>query len=89
MAFAFRDAVDVAAILVIFVLIHSWQSRHLLPGGDEVLAPDFQLTGLDQESYQLSDYRDSKTIVYFFSPTCHICNVSINSAKNVMKGSTL
>jgi peroxiredoxin len=68
---------DVAAILVIFVLIHSWQSRHLLPGGDEVLAPDFLLIGLDQERYQLSDYRDSKTIVYFFSPTCHICNVSM------------
>ena len=70
-------AFDVAAILVVFVLIHSWQSRHLLPGGQEALAPDFLLTSLDREVFQLSDYRDRKTILYFFSPSCGICNVSM------------
>lgn len=68
---------DLAAILVVFALIHGWQSRHLLPGDNEVMAPDFVLASLDRESYRLSDYRDRKTILYFFSPSCGICNASM------------
>jgi len=81
-------AFDVAAILLVFVLIHSWQSRHLLPGGEEVLAPDFVLTSLDQETYQLSDYRDRKTILYFFSPSCGICNKSMPNLQRLYEGDT-
>lgn len=70
-------AFDVAAILVVFVLIHSWQARHLLPGNGAAAAPDFVLQSLQQQSYQLSDFSDRKTIVYFFSPSCGICNQSM------------
>lgn len=68
---------DVAAILVVFVLIHSWQSHHLLPVNNGEMAPDFMLASLDRETFQLSNYRDRKTILYFFSPSCGICNVSM------------
>ncbi len=70
-------AFDVIAILAIFVIIHSWQTRHLLPGDEEAMAPDFTLSSLDQETFQLSDYRDRKTILYFFSPSCGICDASM------------
>jgi len=78
---------DVAAILLVFALIHSWQTRHLLPGGDEALAPDFMLASLEQETFQLSDYRDRKTIIYFFSPTCGICNVSMPNLQKLHEAS--
>ena len=78
---------DVVAILLVFALIHGWQTRHLLPGGNEALAPDFMLASLDQETFQLSDFRDRKTILYFFSPTCGICNASMPNLQKLHEAS--
>jgi len=74
---------DVAAILLVFALIHSWQMRHLLSADSDALAPDFQLTSLAGEQVTLSQLRGQKAVLFFFAPWCGVCNASIGNLQDL------
>lgn len=64
-------------ILLLILLIwglQKWQTRHLLSNKDK--APDFTLTSLDGQNYQLSQFQGKKRVVYFFAPWCSVCKMS-------------
>ena len=74
---------DVAAILLVFALIHAWQMRHLLSADEDALAPDFQLTSLAGEQVRLSELRGQKAVLFFFAPWCGVCNASIGNLQDL------
>ena len=74
---------DVAAILLLFALIHSWQMRHLLSADSDALAPDFELTSLAGEQVRLSQLRGQKAVLFFFAPWCGVCNASIGNLQDL------
>lgn len=69
---------DVVLFVVILVSLSWWQNRGTLEAKGQV-APDFTLTALDQQRYQLSQYRGQQVLVYFFAPWCSICRLSADN----------
>ena len=65
------------ALITIYWLVETWQTRNLLPDNGELSSPDFSLVGLDEKIYTLSKAKKVPTIIYFFAPWCKICHYSI------------
>lgn len=64
------------SIIVLILFAFSWyQSRGTL-AADGAMAPDFTLKSLDGKTYQLSEFKGKKVLVYFFAPWCSICQYS-------------
>ena len=68
--------VDVLAIILVFVLISSWQSRHLLAADGSQFAPKFSLSDLQGQTHDLQDSEGRTRLLYFFAPWCHVCALS-------------
>jgi len=65
-----------AAVIVLILFIFSWYQNRGTLAADGKMAPDFKLNSLDGKSYQLSQLRGKKVLVYFFAPWCKICHLS-------------
>ncbi len=64
------------SLIVLILFVFSWyQSRGTL-AADGKMAPDFVLKSLDGKTYQLSEFKGKKVLVYFFAPWCSICHLS-------------
>ncbi|GAB4189269.1 MAG: hypothetical protein Tsb002_16170 [Wenzhouxiangellaceae bacterium] len=70
---------DVAVLVLIFVSIAWWQSRHLLAADGSQQAPQVALSSLDGQTYAIGGTRDQRTLVYFFAPWCHVCGLSVGN----------
>jgi len=67
---------DAAAIIVVFVLISTWQTRNL-PNDENT--PSLQAVWLDNAKADSVIPTGSTGVVYFFAPWCSICRGSIGN----------
>ena len=75
--------VDSLLIILVFLLIHSWQTRHL-PIDES--APETVLALLDGSGIQSAIQPGETGIVYFFAPWCFYCKVSIDNLQQLVTG---
>ena len=69
----------VAEVLLVFVIvagIQAWRSRDLLPAGERVTAPAFELTDLQGRMWRSASLAGKPTVIYFFAPWCGVCAAS-------------
>ena len=66
--------------LLLFVVIvggiYAWRTRDLLPTGDRVPAPAFELTDLQGQPWSLGSLEGKPAVLYFFAPWCGVCAAS-------------
>ena len=77
--------VDAGSLIFVFLVITGWQNRELLPVNVDNLAPDFVLRDLEGQPYSLQQTRGRETLLYFFSPSCHICNLSAHNLEAIRR----
>ena len=69
----------VAEVLLVFVIvagIQAWRSRDLLPAGERVAAPAFELTDLQGSTWRSASLAGKPAVIYFFAPWCGVCAAS-------------
>lgn len=74
--------VDAVAILLVFVLISSWQTRNLPDDGD---TPPLKAVWLDDWKADFAMESGATGVVYFFAPWCGICRSSIDNLDELVK----
>jgi peroxiredoxin len=65
-----------AALLLPALALYAWQTRDLLPAGDRLEAPAFELVDVAGGRMDLAALEGRPTVLYFFAPWCHVCAVS-------------
>ncbi len=68
-----RWTMDIAFVLLALFVITSFQSRHLLSGNEPL--PPAQLEALDGSTLEVHDLDARRTIVYFWTTWCGVCDV--------------
>ena len=71
-----RRLVEVLLFVVIVGGIYAWRTRDLLPAGDRVAAPAFELTDLQGRPWSLDALAGKPVVLYFFAPWCAVCAAS-------------
>jgi peroxiredoxin len=66
-----RWGMDLALMVVLFMAVMAWQTRHLPGSGTP--APDFQLRTLTGEQVSLAELRGKPTVLVFWAPWCKVC----------------
>jgi len=79
-------AFDVAAIGVVFLAVHAWQTRDL-PVNEA--APFTHLAQLDGSGSRNAVATGQVGIVYFFAPWCRVCRVSIGNLDDLVAGGSV
>lgn len=75
-------------IIVLLLMLFSWyQNRGTLAAGGKQ-APNFELQSLNGETYQLSEFKGKKVLVYFFAPWCSVCHMSADNLNDLRKART-
>ena len=69
-------------ILVVFVAVTAYQSRNMLPAGQEA-APELRAVTLAGPTYDLGATTGRPVLVYFFAPWCKICGVSADNLERL------
>ena len=72
---------DVGIIILVFLLIHAWNTRELPRGGQ---VPALDLARLDSTQSLPGLVRGSPGIVYFFAPWCFYCRNSIDNLDDLV-----
>jgi len=67
---------QVAALLLPALAIYAWQTRDLLPAGERVSAPAFELVDVAGGRMHLDALEGRPAVLYFFAPWCRVCAVS-------------
>ena len=71
-----RRVAEVLLFVVIVGGIYAWRTRDLLPAGDRVSAPAFELTDLQGRTWTLDALAGKPAVLYFFAPWCGVCAAS-------------
>jgi peroxiredoxin len=71
-----RRLAEVLLFVVIIGGIYAWRTRDLLPVGDRVAAPAFELTDLQGRPWSLDALKGKPAVLYFFAPWCGVCAAS-------------
>jgi len=71
-----RRLAEVLLFVVIVGGIYAWRTRDLLPAGDRVAAPAFELTDLQGRPWSLDTLEGKPAVLYFFAPWCGVCAAS-------------
>lgn len=71
-----RWILQATVLLLPALAIYAWQTRNLLPAGERIAAPDFQLPALSGGKTGLDALRGRTTVLYFFAPWCGVCAAS-------------
>jgi peroxiredoxin len=75
---------NAAALLAVFVVVTTFQSRNMLATGGQV-APELRGTTLDGKPYDLADAGSRPALVYFFAPWCRICAASAGNLNRLRR----
>ena len=73
---------NAALILVVFVAATAYQSRNMLPAGQEA-APELRAVTLGGPAYDLGDATGRPALIYFFAPWCKICGASADNLERL------
>ena len=65
-----------ASIIILVLLLFSWFQNRGTIASEHSVAPDFTLQSIDGKTYQLSQLKGKKVLIYFFAPWCSICHMS-------------
>jgi len=76
------------AIIVSILLVFSWYQNRGTLAADGKMAPDFSLKALDGSTYQLSELKGKKVLIYFFAPWCSICHMSADNLNDLRAART-
>jgi peroxiredoxin len=71
-----RRLAEVLLFVVIIGSIYTWRTRDLLPVGDRVAAPAFELVDLQGRPWSLEALEGKPAVLYFFAPWCGVCAAS-------------
>lgn len=71
-----RTLLQVAALLLPALAVYAWQTRDLLPAGERVAAPAFELPTIAGGRFGSDALPGRATVLYFFAPWCKICAAS-------------
>jgi thioredoxin-related protein len=71
---------DIMIFGLVFYIVSSWQTKDLISDDGNTKVPNFKLTSLSEEKYSLPN---KKSLLYFFSPTCSICKLSIGNLEDL------
>ena len=71
-----RRLAEVLLFVAIVGGIYAWRTRDLLPTGDRVAAPAFELADLQGRSWTLDALEGKPVVLYFFAPWCGVCAAS-------------
>lgn len=71
-----RRLAEVLLVVVIVGGIQAWRMRDLLPTGERVAAPAFELVDLQGRSWTLETLAGKPAVLYFFAPWCGVCAAS-------------
>jgi len=74
-------AFDVAAMLLVFWAVHTWQTREL---PIDLPAPATRLPALAEAGLQDAVRPGQLGIVYFFAPWCRVCRISIGNLDSLV-----
>lgn len=79
-------AIDVVLIMLVFILIHAWQTRDL-PKDDHT--PALELAWLDGMRADTILVTGETGVVYFFAPWCFYCKKSIDNLDELVAAGDL
>lgn len=73
----YRHILEGLLLVLAFVLLSQWLSRHLLDDGSQL--PDMTLAQLNIPSDMTLSWpaQHPKTLIYFFAPWCSVCRISM------------
>lgn len=71
-----RRLAEVLLVVVIVGGIQAWRMRDLLPAGERVAAPPFELADLQGRSWTPEALAGKPAVLYFFAPWCGVCAAS-------------
>lgn len=71
-----RRFLQLAVLVVPAIAVYAWQTRDMLPVGERVAAPAFELTDTAGGRLGTADLKGRPTILYFFAPWCRVCAAS-------------
>ena len=72
---------EILLAIAILYSIYWWRTHDLLPTGQSLSAPAFELQALDGTSRSTADFLGDSTVLYFFAPWCHVCNTSAHQLR--------
>jgi peroxiredoxin len=71
-----RWLAEVLLFVAIVGGVYAWRTRDLLPAGNRVAAPAFELADLQGRSWTLDALQGKPVVLYFFAPWCGVCAAS-------------
>ena len=71
-----RGLAEVLLVVAIVGSIQAWRMRDLLPAGERVAAPSFELVDLQGRPWTLESLGGKPAVLYFFAPWCGVCAAS-------------
>lgn len=71
-----RRLAEVLLVVLIVGGIHAWRTRDLLPSGERVAAPSFELVDLQGRAWSVEALGGKPAVLYFFAPWCGVCAAS-------------
>jgi peroxiredoxin len=71
-----RRLAEVLVVVVIVAGIQAWRMRDLLPAGERVAAPAFELADLQGRRWTPEALAGKPAVLYFFAPWCGVCAAS-------------
>lgn len=86
-----KIVIQIIAAIMIFNLVSIFKESSLLDSSGELAAPYFYLPLLNKvdEKVSLAEFKDQKTVIYFFAPWCSICRVSMPNLQNKVTDGSL
>jgi peroxiredoxin len=71
-----RRLAEVLLVVAIVVGIQAWRTHDLLPTGERVAAPGFDLADLQGQRWTPAALAGKPAVLYFFAPWCGVCAAS-------------
>jgi thiol-disulfide isomerase/thioredoxin len=71
-----RRLAEVLLVVVIVGGVQAWRMRDLLPAGERVAAPAFELVDLQGRRWTPETLAGKPAVIYFLAPWCGVCAAS-------------
>ena len=71
-----RLLLEALVVVAIVAGVQAWRARDLLPAGERIAAPPFELRDLDGRTWSAASLAGKTTVLYFFAPWCGVCAAS-------------